>query len=82
MGEGALERRAALGGEALRLTPLLAPQELFKRCMELEEGSKSGEGWKAIKSTFKDVKMSMKYFSPKKGERSVGTGRAELGFAA
>ena len=34
------------------------------------------EGWKALESTSKEVEMSMKYFPPKKGERSVATGKA------
>ena len=65
------------GGNVIRLTPFLALQELFKSCMELEEESDIGKGWTALKSRSKDVKMSMKYFPPKKGERSVSTGRAE-----
>ena len=56
--------------------------------MELEEGVESGQGvdwkrikakfqgqdagWKRIKSKSKDMHMSMKYYPPKKGERSVG----------
>ena len=65
------------GGNAFRLTPLFAPQELFKRFVEFEEGGESGEGWNPIKSASRDVEMSMKYFPPKKRERSVATGRAE-----
>ena len=45
--------------------------------MQLEVGGESDEGWKAIKSKNKDVYMSMTYFPPQKGERSVATGRAE-----
>ena len=44
--------------------------------MELEEGGETGDGWKSIKSPSVDVDMYIKYFRPKKGERSVGTGRA------
>ena len=53
-------------------------QSLYQRCKEVEDGhGRGGEGWSVIKSPSPDVKMSMKYFPPQKGERSVATGRAE-----
>ena len=45
--------------------------------MQLEVGGESGEGWSEIKSKYRDVDMSMRYFPPKEGERSVATGRAD-----
>jgi len=68
-----------------RGVPLTEDQaEVFERCSELlgEEGEEEEDwklkalGWKDLDSPSPDVKMWMKYFPPKKGERSVGTGRA------
>ena len=58
--------------------------EVFERCEALNEETVGKEedwklkalGWKDLDSPSPDVKMWMKYFPPKKGERSVGTGRA------
>ena len=64
---------------------LFAPQELFKRCEELDSGV-VGEvedwklkvlGWKSIKSPSADVTMHTKYFPPKRGEKNVATDRTE-----
>ena len=57
---------------------------VLERCEALNEGIVRKEedwklkvlGWKDLDSPSPDVKMWMKYFPPKKGERSVGTGRA------
>ncbi|GMH72175.1 hypothetical protein TrLO_g7138 [Triparma laevis f. longispina] len=71
------ERVAALAGEMIerRGKPLMADQmPVFESCEEIL-GDGGGEGWKALESTSQDVEMSMKYFPPKKGERSIGTGK-------
>ena len=47
-------------------------EEVFERCMTLF----GDEGWSLIESPCIDLKMWMKYFPPKKGERSVATGKA------
>ncbi|GMH50779.1 hypothetical protein TL16_g00866 [Triparma laevis f. inornata] len=72
------EVAAALAGEMIeqRRKPLMADQVVvFESCEELL-GVKAEEGWKALESTNKEVEMLMKYFPPKKGERSVATGKA------
>ena len=45
--------------------------------MVVEERGGQGEYWSVIKSTSPDVIMRVKYFLPKKGERSVATGIME-----
>ena len=47
----------------------------FKRCFALL-GAEDGEGWKPLASPSPDVEMKIKYFPPKNGERSIGTGKA------
>ena len=39
-------------------------------------GDGGEEGWKALESPSQDVEMSMKYFPPEKGGRSIVTGKA------
>ncbi|GMH95294.1 hypothetical protein TL16_g13121 [Triparma laevis f. inornata] len=54
-------------------------QEFFKRSTAVwGDGDGDNEGWKPLKATANcpDIEMSMKYFPPKKGERSVATGKA------
>ncbi|GMH86762.1 hypothetical protein TL16_g10646 [Triparma laevis f. inornata] len=48
--------------------------QIFENCEALL-GDGGSAGWKALESTSKEVEMPMKYFPPKKGERSVGTGK-------
>ncbi|GMH88273.1 hypothetical protein TL16_g11109 [Triparma laevis f. inornata] len=48
---------------------------VFASCEELLGGG-GEEGWKALESNSKDVAMSVKYFPPEKGGRSVATGKA------
>ncbi|GMH54393.1 hypothetical protein TL16_g01661 [Triparma laevis f. inornata] len=48
---------------------------VFASCEELLGGG-GEEGWKAPEWTSPEVEMSMKYFPPKKGERSIATGKA------
>ena len=63
---------------------MLAVQALYQRCKEVEpivfgeylDWKLQVLGWKVVESRSPNVKMSMKYFLPKKGERSVATGRA------
>ncbi|GMI03401.1 hypothetical protein TrLO_g3008 [Triparma laevis f. longispina] len=56
--------------------PLMVDQvAIFEVCQELL-GEGGEEGWEALESTSKDIEMSMKYFPSKKGERSIGTGKA------
>ena len=54
-------------------------QEFFERSTAVwGDGDGDDEGWKPLKATSNcpDIEMSMKYFPPKKGERSVATGKA------
>ncbi|GMI14487.1 hypothetical protein TrLO_g4880 [Triparma laevis f. longispina] len=76
------ERLDALA-EKMRLRrnqPLLPDQKpVFERCMELfGDGSKdkSSYGWKSLESNSKEVVMSLKFFPPKEGERTIVTGKA------
>ncbi|GMH67615.1 hypothetical protein TL16_g04726 [Triparma laevis f. inornata] len=72
------ERVAALAGKmiARREKPLMNDQvAVFASCQELL-GGEGEEGWKVLGSTSKEVEMSMKYFPPEKGERSIGTGKS------
>ncbi|GMH55451.1 hypothetical protein TL16_g01910 [Triparma laevis f. inornata] len=72
------ERAAALAGKMIerRGEKLMEDQvAIFASCEEfLRDGG--DERWKALESTSKDVEMSMKYFPPEKGGRSIGTGKA------
>ncbi|GMH79606.1 hypothetical protein TrST_g7877 [Triparma strigata] len=62
--------------KARRGTPLMEDQvEIFERCSALL-GEEGGGGWKPLSSKNAEVKMAIKYFPPKKGERSVLTGKA------
>lgn len=48
---------------------------VFDRCLALlGEGGK--EDWKVLPSTYQEVKMEMRYFPPKRGERSIGAAKA------
>ncbi|GMH88845.1 hypothetical protein TrST_g3649 [Triparma strigata] len=59
-----------------RGTKLMEDQVVvFDRCLSLL-GDGEDQGWKSIKSPSPDVEMKMKYFPPKNGERSIGTGKA------
>ena len=59
-----------------RGTELMEDQVVvFDRCLSLL-GDGEDQGWKAIKSPSPDVEMKIKYFPPKNGERSIGTGKA------
>ncbi|GMH91106.1 hypothetical protein TL16_g11959 [Triparma laevis f. inornata] len=72
------ERRNAMAEvmRARRGKPLIEDQKaVFASCEELL-GGEAEEGWKALESTSPEVEMSFKYFPPKKGERSIGTGKA------
>ena len=68
---------AALAGAMIgrRGVPLIEDQVgVFERCtMFLGDGE---QGWKALKSPCPDVEMKLKYFPPKKGERTIATGKA------
>ena len=63
-------------------------EALYQRCKEMDADviaqTKAWKlnvlGWKNIKSPSHDVHMSIKYLPPKKGERSIATGRAEALF--
>ncbi|GMH77977.1 hypothetical protein TL16_g07607 [Triparma laevis f. inornata] len=71
------EIRVALARKMIerRGSPLMEDQlQVFKRCEELLGGGEAG--WEALESTSQSVNMSMKYFPPKKGERSIATGKA------
>ncbi|GMH95050.1 hypothetical protein TL16_g13066 [Triparma laevis f. inornata] len=71
------ERVAALAAEMIdqRGKKLMDDQvPVFEGCEELL-GDGGEEGWKALESSCPDVEMSMKYFPPKKGERSIATGK-------
>ena len=59
--------------------PLMEDQaETVESCIALlgDVRDGSGGGWTKIESPSHEVEMKMQYFPPKKGERSVGTGKA------
>ncbi|GMI18506.1 hypothetical protein TrLO_g14860 [Triparma laevis f. longispina] len=73
-----LERTAVLAGviRARRNVKLMEDQTaIFQSSMEML-GAPNSTGWTKIDSPTHEVEMKMQYFPPKKGERSIVTGKA------
>jgi len=52
-------------------------RECFERCLKLETGTTKSV-WKPLTSPFPDVKMSISRTSPKRGTRTIATGKASV----